>query len=131
MYECKVALCVTFKLEMRLRNVIYCYDYYFVVLTYKEGFKTQKSFFQLMLFLIFVGSFSVFYYNFPWQDYGVAPMSTLLDIVKVMQFAMSKGKVAVHCHAGLGKKTSNMSIFIYFPVSIDPNMPFRDMENVL
>lgn len=36
------------------------------------------------------------------HDYGVAPMSTMLDIVKVMQFALSVGKVAVHCHAGLG-----------------------------
>ncbi|XP_012937402.1 protein tyrosine phosphatase domain-containing protein 1 [Aplysia californica] len=45
----------------------------------------------------------LFFYNFAMQDYGVAPMSTLLDIVKVMQFAVSQGKVAVHCHAGLGR----------------------------
>ncbi|RUS88627.1 hypothetical protein EGW08_003586, partial [Elysia chlorotica] len=45
----------------------------------------------------------LFFYNFVMKDYGVAPMSTLLDTVKVMQFAVSVGKVAVHCHAGLGR----------------------------
>ncbi|GFO43952.1 tyrosine phosphatase domain-containing protein 1 [Plakobranchus ocellatus] len=42
-------------------------------------------------------------FPFSRKDYGVAPMSTLLDTVKVMQFAVSVGKVAVHCHAGLGR----------------------------
>ncbi|KAK6993495.1 protein tyrosine phosphatase domain-containing protein 1 [Biomphalaria glabrata] len=45
----------------------------------------------------------IFFYNFAMEDYGVASMSKLLDIVKVMQFAVSSGKVAVHCHAGLGR----------------------------
>ena len=36
-------------------------------------------------------------------DYGVASLSTILDMVKVMQFAVSQGKVAVHCHAGRGE----------------------------
>ena len=27
----------------------------------------------------------------------------MLDVVKVMDFALSEGKVAVHCHAGLGR----------------------------
>ena len=30
-------------------------------------------------------------------------MGKLLDMVKVMSFAISEGKVAVHCHAGLGR----------------------------
>ena len=30
-------------------------------------------------------------------------MTSLLDMVKVMQFAISEGKVAIHCHAGKGK----------------------------
>ncbi|KAL8603370.1 hypothetical protein ACOMHN_039733 [Nucella lapillus] len=45
----------------------------------------------------------IFFYNFAWQDYGIASMSTLMDIVKVMQFGVAMGKVAVHCHAGLGR----------------------------
>ena len=46
------------------------------------------------------------------QDYGIAPMSTLLDIVKVMQFGVSMGKVAVHCHAGLGMLCLCMCVFV-------------------
>jgi len=47
--------------------------------------------------------FSVFFYNFGWKDYGVTSMDTILDMVKVMSFALEEGKVAVHCHAGLGR----------------------------
>ena len=46
---------------------------------------------------------AVFFYNFGWQDYGVGSLTNILDMVKVMQFALSEGKVAVHCHAGLGE----------------------------
>ncbi|XP_061179214.1 protein tyrosine phosphatase domain-containing protein 1-like [Saccostrea echinata] len=45
----------------------------------------------------------IFFYNFGWPDYGVAALSTILDMVKVIQFGVSEGKVAVHCHAGLGR----------------------------
>lgn len=46
---------------------------------------------------------SVYFYNFGWSDYGVANLTTVLDMVKVMAFALQEGKVAVHCHAGLGR----------------------------
>nr|XP_022301729.1 protein tyrosine phosphatase domain-containing protein 1-like isoform X2 [Crassostrea virginica] len=46
---------------------------------------------------------NIFFYNFGWPDYGVAALSTILDMVKVIQFGVSEGKVAVHCHAGLGR----------------------------
>lgn len=46
---------------------------------------------------------SVYFYNFGWCDYGVANLTTVLDIMKVMAFALQEGKVAVHCHAGLGR----------------------------
>lgn len=45
----------------------------------------------------------VYFYNFGWKDYGVASLTTILDMVKVMTFALQEGKVAVHCHAGLGR----------------------------
>ena len=35
-------------------------------------------------------------------DFGVGSLANVLDMVRVMQFALSEGKVAVHCHAGLG-----------------------------
>ena len=36
----------------------------------------------------------IFYYNFAWRDYGEAStMGGLLDMVKVLSFALSEGKV--------------------------------------
>jgi len=49
---------------------------------------------------------SVYYYNFGWKDYGVASLTTILDMVKVMSFAVQEGNMAVHCHAGLGRTGS-------------------------
>ena len=34
---------------------------------------------------------------------GVPPIVNILDMVKVFSFAVDEGKVAVHCHAGLGE----------------------------
>jgi protein-tyrosine phosphatase len=47
---------------------------------------------------------SVYFYNFGWKDYGEATLSSLLDMVKVMAFALTEGKVAIHCHAGNSTK---------------------------
>lgn len=48
-----------------------------------------------------VNLFLVFYYNFAWKDYGDATLVGLLNMVKVLAFAVSEGNVAVHCHAGI------------------------------
>ncbi|EFX87457.1 hypothetical protein DAPPUDRAFT_96956 [Daphnia pulex] len=45
----------------------------------------------------------IFYYNFGWKDYENGSLEGLLDAVKVLTFAVNQGKVAVHCHAGLGR----------------------------
>lgn len=45
----------------------------------------------------------IFFYNFGWNDYGVRSLESILDMVKVMSFALKEGKVAIHCHAGLGR----------------------------
>ena len=45
----------------------------------------------------------MYFYNYGWVDYGVPTLTSLLDMVKVMDFALGEGKVAVHCHAGLGR----------------------------
>lgn len=33
----------------------------------------------------------------------MANLTMMLDIVKVMAFALQEGKIAIHCHAGLGR----------------------------
>ncbi|KAM5172907.1 protein tyrosine phosphatase domain-containing protein 1-like [Mantella aurantiaca] len=43
------------------------------------------------------------FYNFGLPDFGVAPVPRILDAVKVIAFALREGRVAVHCHAGLGR----------------------------
>ncbi len=45
---------------------------------------------------------NIFFYNYPWPDYGAPSLSAILDVVKVVDFSCNEGKVAIHCHAGLG-----------------------------
>lgn len=48
-------------------------------------------------------SCSVYFYNFGMADFGVSPLEGILNAVKVLAFSVQEGKVAVHCHAGLGR----------------------------
>ena len=45
---------------------------------------------------------NIYFHNYPWPDYGSPAMPVTLDVVKVIDFCCSSGKVAIHCHAGLG-----------------------------
>ena len=36
-------------------------------------------------------------------DFGVTSLVGIIDGVKVLAFAVKEGRVAVHCHAGLGR----------------------------
>ncbi|KAH0516723.1 Protein tyrosine phosphatase domain-containing protein 1 [Microtus ochrogaster] len=55
----------------------------------------------------------IYFYNFGWKDYGVASLTAILDMVKVMTFALQEGKVAVHCHAGLGRTAHAVTLAQY------------------
>ncbi|XP_077546177.1 protein tyrosine phosphatase domain-containing protein 1-like [Haemaphysalis longicornis] len=67
----------------------------------------------------------VFFYNFGWRDYGTPSCSALLDMVKVMSFALGEGKVAVHCHAGLGRTGVLVASYLVFALRCRPNDAVR------
>ncbi|XP_061650156.1 protein tyrosine phosphatase domain-containing protein 1 isoform X1 [Phyllopteryx taeniolatus] len=64
---------------------------------------------------------NIYFYNFGWSDYGVANLTTVLDIVKVMAFALQEGKIAVHCHAGLGRTGVLLACFLAYATGMTAN----------
>ncbi|XP_017264831.1 protein tyrosine phosphatase domain-containing protein 1 [Kryptolebias marmoratus] len=64
---------------------------------------------------------NIYFYNFGWSDYGVANLTRVLDMVKVMAFALQEGKVAVHCHAGLGRTGVLLACFLAYTTRMTAN----------
>lgn len=60
----------------------------------------------------------VFFYNYGWEDYGVPTLTSILDMVKVMDFALGEGKVAIHCHAGLGRTGVLIACYLAFSLRL-------------
>uniref|UniRef100_UPI0037E9A9BE protein tyrosine phosphatase domain-containing protein 1 n=1 Tax=Semicossyphus pulcher TaxID=241346 RepID=UPI0037E9A9BE len=63
----------------------------------------------------------IYFYNFGWSDYGVASLTTMLDMVKVTAFALQEGKIAVHCHAGLGRTGVLLACFLAYATRMTAN----------
>ncbi|KAF7210068.1 protein tyrosine phosphatase domain-containing protein 1 isoform X1 [Nothobranchius furzeri] len=63
----------------------------------------------------------IYFYNFGWSDYGVANLTRVLDMVKVTAFALQEGKVAVHCHAGLGRTGVLLACFLAYATRMTAN----------
>ncbi|XP_068082247.1 protein tyrosine phosphatase domain-containing protein 1 [Anabrus simplex] len=68
---------------------------------------------------------NIYFYNFTWKDYGEATTSNLLDMVKVMAFALEEGKVAVHCHAGLGRTGVLIACYLVYSLRVKANDAIR------
>ncbi|XP_036959448.1 protein tyrosine phosphatase domain-containing protein 1 [Acanthopagrus latus] len=64
---------------------------------------------------------NIYFYNFGWSDYGVANLTTVLDMMKVMAFALQEGKIAVHCHAGLGRTGVLLACFLAYATRMTAN----------
>lgn len=70
----------------------------------------------------------IFFYNFGWKDYGVTSLETILDMVKVMTFALTEGKVAVHCHAGLGRTGVLIACYLVYAHRMDASSAIKTVR---
>ncbi|KAG8187727.1 hypothetical protein JTE90_015597 [Oedothorax gibbosus] len=63
------------------------------------------------------------------KDFGSVPKTTLLDMVKVLSFALSEGKVAIHSHAGLGRAGVLVACYLVYSLRCKPTDAVEYVRN--
>lgn len=63
----------------------------------------------------------VYFYNFGWKDMTTPTLPMMLNIVQVVAFHIQRGeRVAVHCHAGLGRTGLVIACSLLYAEMRDP-----------